>query len=331
MLSMGDTLICVASVDGREPSRALRRKLEAADVRLLFDRRAAERRAERDRREREGEGLADDRRRIRCASGRRVGERRALLEPVVAADLPDELASHAGDGGILLVRRIAPTRQEIEDLEDLRLIVRLQSGDQSAFDPVYERHLRRIHSYANAALTDPIDAEDVAQEVFLKMLEAMPVYEVTGAPFRVWLFRVLRNLVTDRLRDRQRILVEPPELIDERIEEAGIASGDGRSIADQLFERSSELSVLNAVEGLTDAQRQVLVLRFLLGLDTVEIARMLETTPNAVANRQYRAVDALKAHFATTRGEVAAGRPRLAMQARPRLSPVLQVRLLLPF
>lgn len=322
---MGDTLICVASAQGGEPGRALRRRLEAEGIRLLFDRRLAERRAEGDRRAAAGDA-ADERRRIRCADGRRVGERRARLEVVSAGELPEELARHAAGNGTAFVRRIAPSRQEVEDIEDLRLIVRLQSGDRSAFDPVYERHLRRVHSYANAALADPLDAEDVAQEVFMKMLEAVPEYEVTGAPFRVWLFRVLRNLVTDRLRERQRILVEPPELIDERIETAGMANGDGRSFADELFERSSELTILDAVEGLTESQRQVLVLRFLLGLDTNEIARMLETTPNAVANRQYRAVDALKAHFGSTR-EVATPQPRLAMRILGRLSPVLRTRL----
>lgn len=316
-------MICVAGADGRQPSRTLRRKLEDAEIRLLFDRREGERRSESDRRSASPNGV-QERRRIRCVDGRRVGERRARMEVVSADELPSELARHAAENRLAFVRRIAPSRQELEDLEDLRLIIRLQSGDRTAFDPVYERHLRRIHSYANTALADPAEAEDVAQEVFLRMLEAMPGYEVTGAPFRVWLFRVLRNLVTDRLRERQRWLVEPPELIDERIEADGIESG--RSFADELFERSSEIEVLNSVEGLTDAQRQVLVLRFLLGLDTIEIAKMLETTPNAVANRQYRAVDALKAHFAGREVSVP-GRPRLAMRMLGRLSPVLRVRL----
>lgn len=266
----------------------------AADraVEVIEDRRTGERRRQVDRRRLAGPRY-DERRLIRNLNGRRVGERRATLERCAAPGLPPAVAEAARQ--LEFVRRIAPSAERIADLEDLRLVTQLQAGSRSAFDAIYERYLSRLHVYARAALDDPHEAEDVAHEVLITMLEEVGDYEVRGIPFRIWVFRVLQNQVRKNLAKKRRLVVEDPLALHTRVEAAGLSGGAGPVSLDQrLFDRIADSGFMDRIERLSKPQRQVLVLRFLLGFDLEEAARLLGITPNAAANLQYRALAALR-------------------------------------
>lgn len=260
------------------------------DVEVIVERRRVERRREGDRRGTAGAREAEQRR-IRNISGRRIGERRAVLQTTPGLPLPHSATRFADR--IAFVRRIEPTAEQLADIEDLRLVTQLQAGSDLAFEAIYNRYLSRLHVYARAALHDEHEAEDVAHEVLMTMLEAVPDYEVRGIPFRIWVFRVLRNQVRKQLAKKRRLLVEDPLSLHTRID-AGQAPGRVAAIDRHLFERIAENDFMERIERLSAQQRQVLVLRFLLGFELDEIGPLLGMSKNAAANLQYRGLGALR-------------------------------------
>ena len=81
-----------------------------------------------------------------------------------------------------------------------RLVAAAKDGDAMAFGRIFDLYHGRVHRYIVARTRNPVDAEDLAQLVFLKALEALPRYEARGIPFGGWLFRLARNTVIDHAR-----------------------------------------------------------------------------------------------------------------------------------
>lgn len=165
------------------------------------------------------------------------------------------------------------------DEEDVAAIVdRARAGDDLAFAELYIRFFDRVKRYLLIALKNPDDALDAAQQVFVKVLEALPGHEPLREPFRAWLFRVVRNHAIDQQR-RSRTAI---------------------AAQDSLIERSNALMDGDPGDGLRSmiailprTQQRVLVLRFVYELTPAEVAETLGTTPDAVRHTQMRALRAL--------------------------------------
>src|SRR5687767_7053027 len=97
---------------------------------------------------------------------------------------------------------------------DAQLVRLAQSGDAASFGRLYERYFEKVYSYLSFKLGSTTDAEDVAEQVFLKALESLGGYKWTGVPFQAWLFRIAHNMMVDTLRRRTR---RPSEPIDEAL------------------------------------------------------------------------------------------------------------------
>jgi RNA polymerase sigma-70 factor, ECF subfamily len=240
---------------------------------------------------------------IRSRSGRRIGERRAPLAP---PRRPPPLLPPAALGSadrISFVERLEPSGRETEDRDAARLVTRFQAGDPDAFTILYSRYYERVYSYLRVILGDGYEAEDGTQQVFMKLLEALPAYERREQPFRAWFMTIVRNVAFDSLRRRSRIEPQDAERIDSRLrglEERELAP-EMLGIADR------ELSPL--LEELSEPQRQVVLLRYVLGLSSAETGRLLGRSPVAVRGLQYRAMRALR--------ERLGGAPSLAVPSAP--------------
>src|SRR5262245_20186416 len=92
--------------------------------------------------------------------------------------------------------------------ESLRLVTRAKAGDEDAVERLWTLHESELHVYLSRYLRDPRDVAEVAQEVFIRMLRALPEYEPNGTPFRYWLFRIARNHAIDVLRREKHSRVE---------------------------------------------------------------------------------------------------------------------------
>lgn len=268
------------------------------------DRRRRERRAD------EGEPPeGEDRRRIRNVRGRRIAERRAPVVRVDPPALPAFARRYADD--ILVLERVRPAAQHERDVETARLVARAQAGDAAAMPELYLQHFDAVYSYLRVALRDEHEAEDATQEVFLKALQALPRYELrSGVPFRAWLFRITRNELISRVRKAKWVQCEEPERIARRTD--AVSSGVGG-----LLESISNADLMILLERLPLPQRQVIALRFMLDLSTEEMCTVLDRSPEAVRQLEYRARRSLEDRLDALRRRGERRRNAMVMRVRP--------------
>lgn len=254
---------------------------------VMVERRRGERR-----RSRNGHVRSPERR--ARSNGRAGGDRREAAHAQPPPGLPrparlhaDRLAFKAPNGR---------ARRDAEDVDSDRLVVRLQSGDRSAFDRLFMRYYDRVYAYARVALRDEHEAEDVAQQVFGNVIQALPRYQVRhDSSFRAWLFRITRNVVLRTLSRNGRLCLEEPAELDRRLESP---TPDAPFGLDWLSDK--DLAML--VERLPLSQRQVILLRYVFQFRTDEIAEALERTPVAIRMLEHRATRALEARLDAMRG-----------------------------
>jgi RNA polymerase sigma-70 factor (ECF subfamily) len=234
--------------------------------------------------------------------GRRVAERRMPVAHATGRPLPRRVRRHAQRIGF--VEHVAPDARVVEDADSDRLVTRIQGGDMSAFDAMYLRYVDRVFSYLRMLLRDTHEAEDFTQEVFIKVLRAVPRYAVEpGRPFRAWLFRIARNHAMDRLEKMGRVEVLDPHTLQDR------GSGQEDRTEALALRWISDDDLMLLIELMPLAQRQVVTLQFLLEMTTAEIAHVLDRTPESVRQLRSRALKHLETRLtASGRVPVRAGR-----------------------
>jgi RNA polymerase sigma-70 factor (ECF subfamily) len=158
--------------------------------------------------------------------------------------------------------------------------------DPAAVAAIYDAFADPIFRYVSFRIRSPEDAEDLTDQVFLKMIEALPAYDDRGLPFAAWLYRIARNLVVDRYRRSGREAVALSEGLEARGREA-----DPFAAAAGNLDREA---VRAALGSLTDEQRQVVVLRFIEGWDVHEVALAMGRKPGAIHALQHRALHAMQ-------------------------------------
>jgi RNA polymerase sigma-70 factor (ECF subfamily) len=173
----------------------------------------------------------------------------------------------------------------VDDEAVERLVEAARAGDPEAFGSLFDRYHAPVHRYVAARVGRPSDAEDLAQLVFVKALEAIPRYESRGVPFGGWLFRLARNVVIDHIRTRRDHT--PLDLATERP-----SADDG---PDELAALRQELDgVAAAMRRLTPDQREAIELRFFAGLSAREAAVAMDRQEGTVRGLQFRAIAALR-------------------------------------
>jgi RNA polymerase sigma-70 factor (ECF subfamily) len=228
-----------------------------------------------------------ERRRIRSLTGRRFGDRRATAVPVDASTLPRKARRYFDR--IVFVEQLGQSVEHVEDLDTARLVARIQGGESDRFADLYMRYFDRLYSYFSLVLRRPHEAEDATQQVFLRVLEALPGYEFRGAPFRAWLFTIARHAALRQLEKERRVAVTDPAAISRHRD---ASSDDERSLS--TLEWVSDRELLMLIARLPVAQRQVLVLRYMLDLTRAEVAEVIGRSPTDVRNLQYRALRFLR-------------------------------------
>jgi len=174
------------------------------------------------------------------------------------------------------------------------LVAAVARGDEQACRLLMERHLPRMIALARRMLGNQADAEDVAQEVFLRVWTHAERWQPGRAQFGTWLHRVATNLCLDRLRKRR------PENIDDIPEPV---SGDPRP-DENLERRELAERVEAALQALPERQRLAIVLSHFQGLSNIEAAEILEVSVEAVESLLGRARRQLRGTLATERDEV---------------------------
>jgi RNA polymerase sigma-70 factor (ECF subfamily) len=173
-----------------------------------------------------------------------------------------------------------------EDEDDL--VVRAGLGEAAAIATLVTRKLPRILSLARRVLNDPAEAEDVAQETFLRAWKAAPTWRPGRARFDTWLHRVALNLCYDRLRRRKRLAAEPPP----------DQADDGPAPDRGLHARDVGRRVDHALAKLPQRQREAIVLVHYQELSAGEASGLMGVSIEALESLLARGRRALRGDLA---------------------------------
>lgn len=163
------------------------------------------------------------------------------------------------------------------------------AGDTDAFGRLYLLHLDAIYRYIYFRVGDVHEAEDLTEQVFVRAWEALPRYQARTSPFSSWLYRIAHNLIVDYHRRRH---IQPVPLLEEQGHESREAVAEAAAL-EQVIRAEEMHALAQAVAQLTEAQQQVLVLRFVEGLSHDKIARIVNKSQQACRVIQHRALIAL--------------------------------------
>ncbi len=196
-------------------------------------------------------------------------------------------------GGASEDRRATGTRVEstaasdlAPDFDERKVVEEAQGGDQDALSTLYTFYFPRVYRYVAGRVRSTQDAEDVTEEVFLRLVANLKRYEWRGLPFGAWVFRIARNEVVSHVRRQRRRGTPAPlseSIPDERQDHAA------------AYEQQATIEVVHAAASkLPPAQRDVIALRFGAGLSVAETASALNKTQNNVKVLQHKAIAKLK-------------------------------------
>jgi RNA polymerase sigma-70 factor (ECF subfamily) len=170
-------------------------------------------------------------------------------------------------------------------LDDANLISRAAQGDASAWEPVVLAHQEAVFRLAYLLLGDPDDAQDVAQETFLRAWHGLTSFDPSRS-LRPWLLRIAANLANNRRRSASRYLAALMRGAQARPETVGVEEASSRKMqAEQLWQ---------AVRRLDPSDQQVIYLRYFLDLPVAETADALGAAPGTVKSRLSRALERLR-------------------------------------
>jgi RNA polymerase sigma-70 factor (ECF subfamily) len=170
-----------------------------------------------------------------------------------------------------------------ETAREVRLaIARAKEGDNEAVRLLYIRYSDNVYGYLRSIVKDEMEAEDLTQQVFMKLMTAIGKYTDCGVPFSGWLLRLARNVALDHLRRRRPTPTED-------LPADSHCDSDGRDSARDLYE---------ALATLPEEQRSVMVMRHIIGLTPPEIAQELGRSESSIHGLHHRGRRALRQEIA---------------------------------
>lgn len=166
------------------------------------------------------------------------------------------------------------------------IVERARSGDRDSLAELYDQYFPRVYHYVLARTGNPAEAEDITEDIFVRMLSGIGRFEWRQAPFAAWLFRIARNQLVSHLRHngvRRGETQIPESMVD--------------NAPDPFTQVDTKLSfdrVLEVSQALPNAQREVIWLRFAAGLSVGDTARVLGKREGNVKVLQHQAIARLR-------------------------------------
>lgn len=187
------------------------------------------------------------------------------------------------------------TRDSGTSGDDKELVARAQAGDHDAFRALFQRHHRRAYSLAYGVLHNADDALDVVQEGFIKAHRYLDRFEGASS-FYTWLYRIIMNLSIDHLRRQKRARhVDFNDALAHADDDTAFGNDSllprilGQNPSKSLVRKEMREQIGEALAGLSDKHRAVLVMRELEGLTYEEMAEVMQCSKGTIMSRLFHA------------------------------------------
>jgi RNA polymerase sigma-70 factor (ECF subfamily) len=169
--------------------------------------------------------------------------------------------------------------------QDAKLAQRAKKGDEAAFAEIYNRHYDDIYTYIFYRLNDGEAAQDLAGEVFVRLVERIDSFTYRGRPILAWLYTIARNLLIDHQRQQGRAVLLP-------LNEHLVSSNSGPP---EAVERGlTRDCLIRCLQHLTEDQQRVILHKMLEGRSNAEVADLMNKTQGAIKSLQHRALASLR-------------------------------------
>ncbi|MGL4791623.1 MAG: sigma-70 family RNA polymerase sigma factor [Anaerotignaceae bacterium] len=182
-----------------------------------------------------------------------------------------------------------------ENKDILTLIEKAQQGDSQAFGKLVQSHERFVYNVIYRMISNPEDAKDISQEVFIKAFKYIGKFD-GKASFSTWLYRIAVNACIDELRKRKgkdTVSVEAQLELEENSVKMQFAD-ESSNVEDKIIAKEGLTLIKEAMEKISQEHKTIIVLRDIEGLSYAEIAEITETSLGTVKSRLARARKALK-------------------------------------
>ena len=191
---------------------------------------------------------------------------------------------------------LQPAIAGAEAYTDAEVMLRVKAGDQSAFDFLVQKYRRPLVSFMYRMAHNAAAAEDLAQEVFLRVYRSRQSYEAS-AKFTTWLYRIATNLAVNHARDTRHERPEVTVSLDVPDEETGttLDVADSTVTAEEsLVRRERTFAIRAKVEALPERQKLAVIMHKYQQMDYKQIAEVLKLSESATKSLLFRAYQTLR-------------------------------------
>jgi len=183
-----------------------------------------------------------------------------------------------------------------EAVSDVDVMLRVKTGDETAFAYLVQKYRRPMVGFMYRFCHNPSTAEELAQEVFLRVYRSRTSYE-PSAKFTTWLYRIATNLAVNHARDTRHERPENTLRLDEPDQETGTTpdlAADSLSAEEQILKRERLATIRSKVNALPERQRVAVIMHKFQQMDYREIAGVLKLSESATKSLLFRAYETLR-------------------------------------
>ena len=191
---------------------------------------------------------------------------------------------------------VVSTDAAADAVSDVDAMLRVKTGDESAFAYLVQKYRRPMVGFMYRLCHNPSTAEELAQEVFLRVYRSRTSYE-PSAKFTTWLYRIATNLAVNHARDTRHERPENTLRLDERDQDTGNTpdlADDSLSAEEQILKRERLAAIRSKVNALPDRQRLAVIMYEYQQMDYREIAGVLKLSESATKSLLFRAYETLR-------------------------------------
>ncbi|MGA3195095.1 MAG: sigma-70 family RNA polymerase sigma factor [Terriglobales bacterium] len=189
-----------------------------------------------------------------------------------------------------------PVTNFSEPGSDAEMMLRVKAGDESAFAYLVQKYRRPLVGFMYRLCHNPATAEELAQEVFLRVYRSRTSYEAS-AKFSTWLYRIATNLAVNNARDTRHERPEKTVRLDEPDQETGTTpdlADESLSAEEQLVRRERLAAIRSKVNALPERQRLAVMMHKYQQMDYRQIAAVMKLSESATKSLLFRAYETLR-------------------------------------